>query len=118
MNGGVYEDGEVQNDFTTASHHRYLQNACVLPPGQEAVSMSICCPPCLERIINYNYYFYYNIEVESKCLDVNAIFDSFNNKKNLIKIIDILGRSSSISVNKPLFYIYDDGTVEKKIIIE
>ena len=66
---------------------------------------------------NY-YYFYYNIEAEAKCLDVNAIFDPFNNKKNLIKIIDILGRSSSISVNKPLFYIYDDGTVEKKIIIE
>ena len=66
----------------------------------------------------YYYYFYYNIEIEAKCLDVNEVFDSFNNQKNLIKIIDIFGRSSRNSLNQLLFYIYDDGTVEKKIIIE
>ena len=36
----------------------------------------------------------------------------------LIKVTDILGREVSINQNNPLFYIYDDGTVEKKIIIE
>ena len=34
------------------------------------------------------------------------------------KIIDILGRETKPTINTPLFYIYDDGTVEKKIIIE
>ena len=39
-------------------------------------------------------------------------------KKILIKAIDILGIEGTKSKNQPLFYIYDDGTVEKKIIIE
>ena len=40
------------------------------------------------------------------------------NKKQLIKVIDVLCRPIKDSKNQPLFYIYDDGTVEKKIIIE
>ena len=38
----------------------------------------------------------------------------FINKK-LISITDILGRPSNIIKNKLLFYLYDDGTVERKI---
>ena len=38
--------------------------------------------------------------------------------KELIRIIDILGRETKEKKNEPLFYIYDDGTVEKKIILE
>jgi hypothetical protein len=38
--------------------------------------------------------------------------------KQLLKVIDILGKESKDLKNQPLFYIYDDGTVEKKIIIE
>ena len=38
--------------------------------------------------------------------------------KELLKAIDILGRESKEIKNQPLFYIYDDGTVEKKMIIE
>jgi len=36
----------------------------------------------------------------------------------LKKVTDVLGRISEIQKNTTLFYIYDDGTVEKKIIIE
>ena len=36
----------------------------------------------------------------------------------LIKIIDVLGRKIQSSNNNPLFYIYENGIVEKKIIIE
>ena len=40
-------------------------------------------------------------------------------KKELIKIVDVLGREiSTIKSNNPLFYIYNDGSVEKIIIIE
>ena len=39
-------------------------------------------------------------------------------KKILLKITDILGRETKGTKNEPLFYIYNDGTVEKKIIIE
>jgi len=39
-------------------------------------------------------------------------------KKDIIKVIDVLGRQTKHLKNQPLFYIYDDGTVEKKIILE
>jgi len=45
--------------------------------------------------------------------DINPSSD-----RKLISIIDVLGRESNGTRNEPLFYIYDDGTVKKKIIIE
>ena len=39
-------------------------------------------------------------------------------KKKLIKVVDLLGRETAIEVNKLLLYMYSDGTIEKKIIIE
>ena len=39
-------------------------------------------------------------------------------KKKLIKITDVNGRIAKVKPNTPLLYIYNDGTVEKKIIIE
>jgi len=38
--------------------------------------------------------------------------------KEILKITDILGKETKTIKNEPLFYIYNDGTVEKKIIIE
>ena len=40
------------------------------------------------------------------------------NTVKLIKITDVLGRETKGAKNEPLFYIYDDGTVEKKIVVE
>ena len=40
------------------------------------------------------------------------------NQRTLIKITDILGREVNEKQNTTLFYIYSDGTVEKKIIME
>ena len=37
--------------------------------------------------------------------------------KELLKLTDLLGRETK-QTNQPLFYIYDDGTVEKRIVIE
>lgn len=39
-------------------------------------------------------------------------------KKQLLKIVDILGKESKPSPNNVLFYIYSNGTVEKRLIIE
>ena len=41
-----------------------------------------------------------------------------NTNRRLIGIKDALGRRVEMVKNTPLFYIYDDGSVEKKIIIE
>ena len=47
------------------------------------------------------------------------IFDLvIEENRKLVQIVDILGREVKPSKNIILFYIYDDGTVEKKIIVE
>jgi Leucine-rich repeat (LRR) protein len=38
--------------------------------------------------------------------------------KQLLKIVNNLGQETPYRRNTPLFYIYDDGTVEKRIVIE
>jgi len=47
----------------------------------------------------------------------NSILE-ISNHKTLIKIVGILGRETNPKANTLLFYIYDDGTVQKKIILE
>ena len=47
-----------------------------------------------------------------------GISDITSNKSNLVKITDVLGKETPYRRNTPLFYIYDDGTVEKKVVIE
>ena len=70
----------------------------------------------------------YSCYVEDKagCI-FNAVFTvtnvptsilEVNSEKSLIKIVDVLGRENKDSQDGPLFYIYDNGTVEKRIIIE
>ena len=41
-----------------------------------------------------------------------------NKNKSLVKITDILGRETPAISNEILFYMYDNGTIEKKIIAE
>ena len=48
---------------------------------------------------------------------VSALTEIINAKKTLLKVTDLLGRETKRK-NTPLFYIYDDGTVEKRITIE
>ena len=39
-------------------------------------------------------------------------------KRKLLKIVDVLGKETPYKKNTPLFYLYNDGTVEKKIVVE
>ena len=47
-----------------------------------------------------------------------SIVEPLKQAKKLLRIIDILGRESKPQPNIPLFYLYDDGTVEKKVLLE
>ena len=52
-------------------------------------------------------------------IDLNiqtAINDYYINNKSLIKVVDVLGRETTIEANKLLLYIYSDGIIEKKYI--
>jgi len=71
---------------------------------------------------------YYSILINSGGCDSTAylyaissttgISDIANSKSNLVKITNMLGQETPQRRNTPLFYIYDDGTVEKRIVIE
>jgi hypothetical protein len=44
--------------------------------------------------------------------------EEYSTNNQLLRTIDVLGRKAQGKKNEPLFYIYDDGTVEKRITIE
>ena len=50
-------------------------------------------------------------------ITIPSVLNEHKYSKKLIRIIDMLGRETN-QINQPLFYIYDDGTVEKRITIE
>ena len=86
-------------------------------------------PNCHESIQTYNC-------INNACIDPqdgSGLYDSLATcqaacnataieeneaEKQLLKITDVLGRESKPAPNVPLFYRYDDGTVEKRIVVE
>ena len=42
----------------------------------------------------------------------------YTTNKELLKVTDLLGRETKGTKNEPLLYLYDDGTVEKRITID
>jgi hypothetical protein len=59
------------------------------------------------------------LDISNDCNTLtNSNIENVIKIKNIVKIIDVLGRESEQLKNQPLFYIYDDGTVEKRIVIE
>ena len=63
-----------------------------------------------------------NIGIWNYINDLSCVspVESFSNtySKKLMKIVDVFGRETSELKNTPLFYLYEGGLVEKKIIIE
>ena len=58
----------------------------------------------------------YNEDVSIPAVPTGGFEVNYNKKH--IKTIDLFGRRVLKNTNQPLFYIYDDGSVEKQIIIE
>ena len=52
------------------------------------------------------------------CQSVTTVQPEIIQDRRLLKIIDILGRETKPTINTSLFYIYDDGKVEKRVILE
>ena len=51
-------------------------------------------------------------------INPTGLLNITNTEKTLFKVTDLLGRETKGTKNEVLFYIYDDGTVEKRIVIE
>ena len=54
-------------------------------------------------------------DLSYSCFSLNI--SECHSKRKLLKVTDLLGRDTK-QINQPLLYIYDDGTVEKRIVIE
>ena len=96
---------------------------------------------------NFTQFFYANNNSNLACIEVDDVNFSTNNwtnidsqtyfssdcgnsgcslgitelnktPKKLIQIVDVLGRETPFKPNTPLLYIYNDGTMERKIIIK
>ena len=61
---------------------------------------------------------YFSEYCNNSCSNISSIFELNNTSKQLIKIIDLLGIETQSKPNTPLLYIYNDGTVERKMIIK
>ena len=60
---------------------------------------------------------YFSLNCNNACSNTSSISELNNTSKQLIHIIDVLGRETRFKPNTPLLYIYDDGTVERKMTI-
>jgi len=54
----------------------------------------------------------------SNCINTTATEALVPVKGKLVEVRDVLGKKTKIYNNQPLFLIYDNGTVEKRIVIE
>ena len=61
---------------------------------------------------------YFSNNCNNACSSTISKINEHTTNKELLRTIDVLGRETKGTKNEPLFYIYDDGTVEKRIVIE
>ena len=57
-----------------------------------------------------------NCDYPSSCF--TSSLTELTTSKNLIQILDVLGRETTFQPNIPLIYVYDDGTIEKVFRVE
>lgn len=60
----------------------------------------------------------YNFSVDCGDCSNTSSLTELTTSKNLIQILDLMGRETSLKPNTPLIYVYDDGTTEKVFTIE
>ena len=68
-------------------------------------------PPCTAGIVPDDY------DTITFYVSPSVGIEEHTTNKELLRTIDLLGRETK-ETNQPLFYIYNDGTVEKRIVIE
>jgi hypothetical protein len=102
----------ISIDYNTSSNDTLSVNASIVWNGMPLnvsgdYSVTLVNSVGCDSIVNLNL-----------TVTTTGILDIANNKNNLVKITNMLGQETTYRRNTPLFYIYDDGTVEKRIVIE
>ncbi|MDA8910802.1 hypothetical protein N9I21_03325, partial [Crocinitomicaceae bacterium] len=63
-------------------------------------------------------YFSEDCNYPENCFDSTLGITELTTSKNLIQILDLMGRETSFKPNTPLIYLYDDGSTEKVFSVE
>ena len=79
-----------------------------MPEGSYTLFAMSCDLNCFDTL---------NITIHPYVCNTTALVEEHLINKQLLKVIDLSGRENK-GVNKLLFYVYNDGTVEKRIIIK
>ena len=82
-------------------------NVCIT--YADAIGLNTCCVTWIWDA---------NLGVWAKMGSMTSVSDIGSFDKKLIKVVDVLGRETSINSNQTLFFIYEDGTIEKRYIID
>lgn len=99
------------SNITTALPNAGLNMAPCIAPSWDCVN-NICTDPGTG-----NGQYTDSLACAASCQPPPLTIKEQPTSKQLLKVISILGRETK-NTNQPLFYIYDDGTVEKRISIE
>jgi hypothetical protein len=105
---GCIDPGTGQGAYTSLVT---CNSSCAITPSWDCDGMGTCTDPGTGAGMYAS-----QASCDSACI-VNGVEEQTTNKK-LLKITDLLGRETKGFKNEVLFYIYDDGTVEKRIVIE
>jgi hypothetical protein len=62
--------------------------------------------------------YYFSNNCNNSCSSITSTIQEHDTNKEMLKVTDLLGRETKGKKNEPLLYLYDDGTVEKRIVIE
>ena len=116
LNFEVPIGNDMQLGISNGNSDLYRNNAGAIYPYNIGSVMSISGTSA--GVPGY-YYFYYDIEVEVPCDNTVSSIDNIKElSKELVKILDVLGREVVPNSNQTLFYQFNDGTTEKKIVVE
>ena len=108
MNWTTFAQGGTLQQAVFDSHH-YFSNNC--PAQSWDCNNGVCNDPGTGSG-------QYSTQAACNAVCVVSAIQEHNTNKELLKVTDLLGREKKDSKNEVLFYIYDDGTVEKRIVIE
>jgi len=110
-------DGTVLGEDSLWNSHQIYNN---INNGQPYDTINICITYIDNNAFNtccVTWIWDANLGFWAKMGSVTSIGEIDLFDKKLIKVVDVLGRETSINTNQTLFFIYKDGTIEKRYII-
>ena len=111
-------DGTVLGEDSLWNSHQIFNN---LNNGQPYDTINICITYIDNNVFNtccVTWIWDANIGVWARMGSVTSKVEIDLFDKKLIKVVDLLGRETSINSNQTLFFIYENGNIEKRYIID